>query len=141
MFAFPSELRVRAHACKNRTFSVLRSPSLSIAHISQVTNIKYSLLPWWQPKVLMCWNSCLQPSLFLPCLYCASLYVVSNRRWKAYQKYVQWSSMDTVFILYATTYLPHKHLLTLSEENLPYFWQAWERPSALPLQHPTWGSP
>lgn len=80
-----------------QSFAPLRSP-LPTFPKSQV-NIKYSLLPWWQPKVLMCWNSCLQPSLFLPCLYCACLYAVSIWRWKAYQKCVQWSSMDTVFCM------------------------------------------
>lgn len=89
---------------------------------SQV-NIKYSLLPWWQPK---CW--CAETHVYNLHFLCPAI------PYSLYSINLELESLSEVCamilhghsILYATTYLPHKHLLTLSEDSLPSCLQAWD---------------
>ncbi len=130
--------------CKNIIVSVLLSPSLSIAHISKDESHKVNI------KCIAC---CLGDSQSVDVLKLVfttfTIYVLpeemSYTRWwpiilsfLVYRINLEMESLSEVCsvilcehsILYATTYLPHKHkhLLTLSEENLPSCWQAWDPP-------------
>lgn len=135
MFAFPSELRVRAHARTGlfQTFSSPRSP-LPTFPKSQV-NIKYSLLPWWQPKVLMCFNnlrSFCPAYIVLPCMY----YQFGDG------KLIRSVCNDPPRTQYfVCNYISPTQALVDAVWGESSLFLTSLRPSALPLQHPTWGSP
>lgn len=130
--------------CKNIIVAVLLSPSLSIAHISKDESHKVNI------KCIAC---CLGDSQSVDVLKLLFTTFTINvlpeemsytRWWPTISSFLIYrinlemeslSEMCSVIlcghsILYATTYLPHKHkhLLTLSEENLPSCWQAWDPP-------------
>lgn len=97
-----------------QSFSPPRSPLPTFPE-SQV-NIKYSLLPWWQLK---CW--CAETHVYNLHFLCLRFLICSINLELETLSEVCAMILHRHSILYATTYLPHKHLLTLSEENLP-FW-------------------